>query len=365
MEIKINKWLLDEAIERVAKAVDQNPFIPVMKGILVEAQDSMLTIIASNGEISIKHVIPSSVDMQILSPGIILVELSLLRNIVKKLDGDISLKSEGNLLTVTTEFDRYSLNLYDTSEYPEIDFAVYGETLKIKWDELKSITKNVSFAASNNEANLVLCCVNISAHDGKLKFVATNKYRYAEETKEIDSDANFNVSIQAKNLKDLTAFDFKDSVLLNISEHKIAFEVDSTIIQSKVVNQPYQDVSRIVPREFATCLKIEKRELNNLLSKASVIISETNNKIKLSIVDGILMIASTRDEIANAEIITKNFSYDGDELKLALNSKYLREAIAVFEGTINIHITKDKLRLVVKSDSHPNNIQLFTPQKGF
>ena len=42
MEIKINKIILDNAIELVAKAIDQNPFIPVMKGVLIEAEDNKI-----------------------------------------------------------------------------------------------------------------------------------------------------------------------------------------------------------------------------------------------------------------------------------------------------------------------------------
>ncbi|WP_412031553.1 DNA polymerase III subunit beta [Metamycoplasma buccale] len=365
MEITINKLILDEAIERVARAVDQNPFIPAMKGVLIEVEDNKIAFTGSNGEISIKHTIETSMDAKIITPGRILIEMGIFRNIIKKLDGDLNLKSDDKNLFITTEYDKYNLNLYSPQDFPAINFTIYGETLKIKWDDLKKIVRNVSFAASNNEMYLILCCVNIAAKNKKLFFKATDRYRYAEEAMDIDSDVEFNVSILAKNLRDLLSFEFKGEVTLNISEHKIAFEIDNTIIQSKVIEQIYQDVSKIIPKEFATHLIIDKKELNNLLNKASVIITENYNKIRLHIDNEFLTISSTREEIANAEVKTKNFKYDGDELKLTINSKYLREAISVFDDQISLLITKDKLRIVVKSDSNQNNIQLFTPQKGF
>lgn len=101
------------------------------------------------------------------------------------------------------------------------------------------------------------------------------------------------------------------------------------------------------------------------MNKASVIINENYNKIKLHIVDNVLTISSAREEIANAEIKTNNFSYNGEELKLALNSRFLKDAISVYEDNLNILFTKDKLRIVIKSDSNPNVLQLITPQKGF
>ena len=98
MEIKINKIILDNAIELVAKAIDQNPFIPVMKGVLIEAEDNKITLIGSNGEISIKHTINTSVDSLIITPGVALIELNMFRNIVKKVDSDLQIITNDNFI---------------------------------------------------------------------------------------------------------------------------------------------------------------------------------------------------------------------------------------------------------------------------
>ncbi|AZZ65380.1 DNA polymerase III subunit beta [Metamycoplasma phocicerebrale] len=365
MELKINKLLLDNAIEKVAKAIDPNPFIPELKGILLNAEGNKITLIGSNGAISIKHEILASMDAEIIVPGSILVDLSLFRNIIKKLDNDIVLKAQENTLEVLTENDRFSLNLYNAYEYPPIDFSIYGDQVKVNWNTLKNIVRNVGVAASTLETNIILCCINMSAQNKKLKFVATDKYRYAEEVLDIEDDVNFNISILAKNLKDILNFEYNGDVVLNISDQKVLFEIDGTIIESKVVDQVYLDVSKIIPKNFAYTLVINKRELNNLLNKASVIISENYNKIRLHIQDQVLTISSTREEIANAEIKSQKFSYSDTELKLALNSRFLKDAIQSFEEEITLSFTADKMRIVITSESNPNLYHLITPQRGF
>ncbi|WP_330463426.1 DNA polymerase III subunit beta [Metamycoplasma gateae] len=365
LKIKINKLLLDNAIEKVAKAIDSNPFMPELKGILLVAEGNKITLIGSNSAISIKHDIITSLDAEIIVPGRILIDLSLFRNIVKKLDGDIILKSEENKLELITENDRFSLNLYDVTEYPLIDFSIYGDQVKVNWQKIKSIVRNVAVSASSLETNIILCCINISAQNNKLKFVATDKYRYAEEVIDIEEDNNFNISLLAKNLKDILNFDYNGDVVLNVSEQKISFEIEGTTVQSKVLDQVYIDVSKIIPKQFANTLIISKRELNNLLNKASVIISENYNKIRLHISDDVLTISSTREEIANAEIKTKNFSYTDSELKLALNSKFLKDAIQSLDDEIKLSLTADKMRIVITSDSNKNLFHLITPQRGF
>ncbi|ENY68553.1 DNA polymerase III beta chain [Metamycoplasma auris 15026] len=365
MKLRINKLLLDQVIERVAKAIDPNPFIPELKGILIVAEGNQITLIGSNGTISVKHSIITFLEAEIIKPGKILIDLHLFRSIIKKLDNDIILEANETKLEVKTENDHYILNLYNAFEYPVIDFSIYGDQVKIKWQKFKSMVKNVAVAASVLETNIILCCINLSAQNGQLKLIATDKYRYAEEVIEIDSDINFNISVLAKNLKDLLNFDYNGDVILNISDQKILFEMDGSIIESKVVDQVYLDVSRIIPKTFASTLLISKKELNELLNKASVIISENYNKIKLYIKDDLLTILSTREEIANAEIKSKNFSYTEPELKLALNSRFLKDAIQSFDDEIKLSLTADKMRIVITSESNPNLFHLITPQRGF
>ncbi|MCV3753640.1 DNA polymerase III subunit beta [Mycoplasma enhydrae] len=365
MELKINKLLLDSAIEKVAKAIDSNPFIPELKGIRIEAEGNKIVLIGSNGAISIRHEIPASLDAEIIVPGVILVDLFLFRNIIKKLENDILLKVKENSLEVLSENDRFTLNLYSAYDYPPIDFSVYGDKVKINWNVLKNVIRNVGVAASTLETNIILCCINISAQNNKLKFVATDKYRYAEEIVEIEDDVNFNISILVKNIKDLLNFEHSGDVVLNVSDQKILFQIDGTIIESKVVDQVYLDVSKIIPKNFEHTLEISKRELNNLLNKASVIISENYNKIRVQIQDQVLTISSTREEMANAEIKSNKFSYSDSELKLALNSRFLKEAIQSFEDEIKLSFTPDKMRIVITSESNPNLFHLITPQRGF
>ncbi|KDE44568.1 DNA polymerase III subunit beta [Metamycoplasma hyosynoviae] len=365
MEIIIDKLTLDAALENVTRAVESNPFLPIMKGVLIEAEDSQITFMGSDGEISIKYTIPTSIDAKIITPGVCLAELSLLKNVIKKIDKDIHLKVDGNLIKISSGNDKFSINLYNAADYPVIDFTIYGEKLTIDWNKLKDVAKDVWNIASPDDRNIILSCVNISAKNKILKMVATDRYRYAEKTIDIEENIDINISIIAKNLKSLLSYDLNGKVLFYISDHKIIFQIGSSIIQSKIVEQVYLDTSKIIPTQFANTLVIDKKEINNLLTKVSAITNENYNKIKLWIKDKDLTIFSTREEKAVAEVKTQNFKFSSSEVKIAMNIKYLKDAVAVFDDEITISITKDNLKMIAKSNSNPRCLQLFTAQKGF
>ncbi|TPI02294.1 DNA polymerase III subunit beta [Mycoplasma struthionis] len=365
MELKISKILLDLAIERIGRAIDPNPYIPALKGVLIYAENNQITFTGSNGKINIKHTIEASLDAEIISAGVVLVDYVFLRNIVKRLEGDVLLKSDDTKLSISTENDNFHLNLFASHEYPLIDFNIYGEKLKVNWLAFKNMAKDVMFAASTNEAKLILCCVNISSQNRKLKMIATDSFRYSEQTIDVEENSEFNISLLAKNLRDLLSFEYNGDVILNISEHKILFELDGTVIECAVFNQAYNDVSRIFPKQFAHTINISKRVLNSLLNKVLVIVSESYNKIRLNIGHEFFEISSVREEIADAAIRTSEFSLEGEEFKVALNSKYLREAIAVYDDEITLKFTADRTKILLTSDTKPNAIQLISAFKGF
>ena len=367
MEIKINKLILDNAIETVAKAVDPLPFDPIMKGILISAEDNQIVFSGSDGEISARHTIKTSLDAIIKTPGICLVELSMFRNLVKKLDDDILIKTDEKIMTLSSNLDVFTLNLFTSSDYPDIDYSVYGDTLKINWNKLKNVAKDVWFAASISDADLILNCVNLSVKNKKLTLMATDRFRFAQETVEVNSnDLPNDVSILAKNLKSLMNFNCDDEVTLYVSQNKIAFQLENTVVQSKIVDQSYLDVTNLIPKTCKYKILIDKKELNSILNKVSTITNETNNKIVLEIKNKVMTLSASRSEIASATIKTQNFSFEGIDSRWIINVKYLKDAISVLDGQITFCITGERTcKFLLTSNENPNVVQLFTPQKGY
>ncbi|MBN0919567.1 DNA polymerase III subunit beta family protein [[Mycoplasma] gypis] len=374
MHIKVSKFQLDKVIDRVSRIYEPNPYQPQYKGLYVEATDSKIIFTLSNERLSIQHTLISSgkdlenfdsESCQILVGGFALIPLPLFRNIIKSMNGPIELIKKGTLLIIKNDQDKFEMNLMDES-FGTLDFRLLGDKINLNINNLKTIYNNVAFAADvHNETNeLAFRLINIKAQNGKMTAIATNSYRLATETLDIESDAEFSFLISPKNLKELLSFDIKGDVDFVVNDSRISIVWDDSVIYSLIYKMDYKDTSKVIPKSFDSVLVIEKRVLANLLNKTKVFHADRSNRIRLTIKDGILTLATKETEVGRAEATTNEFTYNEEKLDMFIVNRYLTDAINVFDGELNILFADNNRRIVVISPNYKNNVQVLTPQKG-
>lgn len=365
MKIKSNKILLEKIFNTLEPAIDSvNPF-PSLLGMFLDVSESTATIISSNGDISIKHKVISNSNFSIEKPGIVLVPSYLFRNIIRRLNGEIIIENKNGILYIENEGSIYTINCLDSKEYPQIDFEL-SDYLKVNLSSkfIKKVIRNVSFSASNNEnSNIILSGVNFNLNEGKIISTATDSFRLSQEISEVNSKESFNFTITSKNLRDLFSNLASKEVELLIDENKINIIDENTVYQSKLISMPYLEVSKIIPKNFERKLIIDKKIFNSYLNKASVILNERYNAIDITISNEKIIISSQRKEIGATNIVLSNdfYSYSGNPVKFRLNNKFVKDAINVFDGNIEILMNSNTNPLLVKSESSLDNIQLISP----
>ncbi|MDK2819707.1 MAG: DNA polymerase III subunit beta [Mycoplasmataceae bacterium] len=368
MKIKVNGKEFTKILEEISKCINMsNMFLP-LRGFLIDVLEDRMTITGSDGNLStIKTILQKENFLLIDEPGRILVPSSLLTNIIKKCDGMLEMNNSDNILFINSGKDKYEINLMEISEYPAIDFALLGIKLTINAKELREAAKNVLFAASSTDVDVIFNGVNIDYSDNKMKLIATDSYRVAyQEIDVVDSrNVNFNVSLFAKNLKEFIPEFINGDVEMFVNEYKINLIFDNTIIQSKLIDAPYKDVSKIFPETFSKLLTIEKKELIDAINKAIVISSDSFHRLRFEIDQKEIKIISVREEIGNSVVTIENKSYSGEDFVLTVNYKYLKEALSVFEGEVKINFNNSIDRFVIVGKSNPKNKQLIAPQRSY
>ena len=368
MKIKINAKEFTKILEEISKCINMsNIFLP-LRGFFIEVLEDRLLITGSDGNLStIKTILQKENLLSVNEPGKILAPSSLLTNIIKKCDGMIEINNSDNILFISDGKDKYEVNLMEINEYPAIDFTLLGVKLTINAKELREAAKNVIFAASSTDVDVIFNGVNINYSDNKMKLIATDSYRVAyQEIDIVDSrNINFNVSLFAKNLKEFIPEFINGDVEMFVNEYKINLIFDNTIIQSKLIDAPYKDMSNIFPESFSKTLTIEKKELVDAINKAIVISSDSFHRLRFEIDQKKIKIISIKEEIGNSVVTIENKNYSGDDFVLTVNYKYLKDALSVFEGEVRIKFNNSIDRFVIVGKSNPKNKQLIAPQRSY
>ncbi|MBN3534805.1 DNA polymerase III subunit beta [Mycoplasma procyoni] len=362
MNFKIDKKNLEKDFDRIAIAIDSTNLTVNLRGIFLQLKEEGLYLIGSNGEISIKSFISAENLTEIKKTGISLINYSLLKNIIKKTNGIIEFDFSSDILTIKNNEDVYTLNLMEAEDYPQIQFDGFGDKMVVSADDLRKAIKNTIFAAATDNPEVILNSLNLAAYGGYLTISATDRYRMAVEKVELNGKPDFNVSILAKSIKDFIPSDLHGEVEIFVTEYKVETKIENTLIQCKLIGYPYKDISAAFPsgEELVYQIEIDKKEFSDLISKASIISSDSYYKLILSVDNEEFSLSGERKEMGNVKVKTRNHKFKGPEesLTIALNHKYLKDAISVFEGNVHIYVNKARTKVLILSPSCPSNKQL-------
>lgn len=96
MEFIVNHKQFTQALSEVSKAISTKTLIPILSGIKITADQSGITLIASNSNIFIEKFIPISIEDEqittILKAGSIVVPAKYFIEIIKKMPSEILIK---------------------------------------------------------------------------------------------------------------------------------------------------------------------------------------------------------------------------------------------------------------------------------
>ena len=191
MKLKIKKEILLEGLNKVSKAISTKNLIPILSGIKFELNNEGLTLTASDNDITIQNFIPVNENMNIEKEGSIIIQGKYILDIVRKLhDEYINIEVIDELkIIIYTDNSEFNLNGINKNEYPNINLEKSKKIIYIKNKDFRNIINQTSFATSNDESRPVLTGINFKIIGNILECNATDSYRLAKKTIELEQYA--------------------------------------------------------------------------------------------------------------------------------------------------------------------------------
>ena len=176
MKFRIDRDVLADAVTWVARGLPARPPVPVLAGVLIEADDEgSLTLSAFDYEVSAKTTVPADV----AEAGRVLVLGRLLADISRNLpDKPIDIVADGNKVQVTCGSSRFSLLMMPVDDYPTLPSAP-EPTGTIQGDVFTQAVAQVAVAADRGDTLPILTGVRMEIEGDKITLLATDRYRLA------------------------------------------------------------------------------------------------------------------------------------------------------------------------------------------
>ena len=340
MHIRVNRQNFLSAIRTVEKSVKENKIKLILSCIYAKVKGNKIYFTGTNLDTTIK----TSIDVnEVIREGEIAFSYSIIDEYLKEIkDEFVVLRVEnGNILFIETEDSTTEYDVYSAEDYPNTFENVNLNDSNFKFEmpsqELVNIFEKVLFSADTPD-NIAMNCIRIESILKHLHFVSTNTYRLTFLKKNINKDIlDFSVSVPADTISSIIKIiKGLDNEVIKVykEEAHLYFQYKDTMIITKLIELRFPNYAEILSNiSYDKKLYINNEKLTNLL-KRILIFSRSNSESKYSSTyefkynekDNGKMAISALNELAriNEEL---DVNFEGEDLKISLNSKYLLEFI--------------------------------------
>ena len=340
MHIRVNRQNFLSAIRIVEKSIKENKIKPILSCIYAKVKGNKIYFTGTNLDTTIK----TSIDVnEVIREGEVAFYYSIIDEYLKEIkDEFIVLRVEnGNILFIETEDSTTEYDVFSAEDYPNTFENIILNENNFKFEmpsqELVTIFENVLFSADTPD-NIAMNCIRIESILKHLHFVSTNTYRLTFLKKNIDKDIpDFSVSVPADTISSIIKIiKGLDNEVIKIykEDAHLYFQYKDTTIITKLIELRFPNYAEILSNiSYDKKLLINNEKLTNVL-KRILIFSRSNSESKYSSTyefkqneeNKNKMSISALNEIAriNEEL---DVNYEGENLKISLNSKYLLEFI--------------------------------------
>ena len=372
MLFSIDREVLLENLNIIARGIPSKTPLNSLKGIKINVLDNQIIMTSSNTNISIQATINDK-SLNVKSTGDVIVPGLFLIDIVRKVNSqkiEMALL-EDRVFIIKANRSEFKLNIFDYEDYPEIKFIDDENPIKLDSKALKNLIKETIFTCSTSEKRPILTGVNFKLDDGKLTCTATDSFRLSQKILFLQYNENKDAVIPASSLDDLVKIieNINGEINITIKNKNVLFKFNNILFQSRILEGNYPDTSRLIPTDFLLTIKFDREELLQSLDRVSLLSPKDKDRnfniISFSLrEDKIVEITSKNTEIGNALEEIVPIEVNGNRFNIAFSSRYLIEILRVYTSPeITLNFTGEVKPFIIKGDLDTNLTTLILPVK--
>ncbi|MFA6261554.1 MAG: DNA polymerase III subunit beta [Bacteroidia bacterium] len=352
MKFIVNSTTLLKHLSMIDGVVVSKPIIPILNNFLFDIKDGELRISSTDLETTMTTAIKvdAKEDISIAIPCKTTIEL------LKSLPDQplaFSINMEKGAVEIKYDSGRFKLTAQKGDEFPKNPsvedarkFSIPGKVLQ------RAITKTV-FAASNDELRMNLTGVYVQLSPEEITFVATDAnrlVRYTRNDVKPGVEDAFILPKKALNLLKSSLPNDDTEVIIEFNRSNAHFSTPDMSLVCRLIDEKYPDYKAVIPQENPNRLMMNRNELLTSVRRVSITSNKTTHQIRLKMSGSELNISAEDIDFENEAQEKLTSQYEGEDLEIGFNSKYLAELLAAIDS--------DDVRLEM---SQPNRAGVLRP----
>jgi DNA polymerase III subunit beta len=347
VKFRVAREAMGEAVAWVARALPSRPVVPVLSGLLLQADDGGLTLSCFDYEVSARVRIEADVN----EPGTALVPGRLLAEITRSLPAlDVEVASDADLVGLTCGSAEFSLVSLPVAEYPALpDPPPAAGT--VDGGVLAVAAAQVVPSASRDDTLPMLTAVCLDIDGETLTLAATDRYRMAVRDVRWDPAVpglRAAAMVPARTLADVArTMAAGSAVTIGFSAGEpgageatgagpgrdprpadgvISFEGGSRRLTARLIGGEFIRYRSRFPAEYGSCATLPAGLFTEAVRRVSLV-AERASPVRLAFGSGNVVIEAQTDGRARA-VETVPADFEGDERTISFSPQYLLDGLA-------------------------------------
>lgn len=306
----------------------------ILMNIKIQAIGGEAVITASDMDLSIRlHTTLVNVER----PGVIVVPVGRFGGVLKEvIDEKLLIEVVNDQAIITGVSSRFELPLIDPDEFPVVEQFSDTNYLEMPSRVLKEMIKRTAFAADVESTRYALSGILLEPQsDSLMTAVATDGRRLAKMDGVVRVEGQVNpqqttiVPTKTMLLIEKMLPDDDSPLQLAVDSNELRVQTTSGTIHSRLVEGRYPKWKDAIPlNRDSVKIDILAGTLLSALRQAAIVSDQETRGVDFWFSPGNLVVNSQTAQIGQARIEVP-INYDGDEIKTALDLRYLTEMLRV------------------------------------
>ena len=340
MKFRVERDALADAVAWAARSLATRPTIPVLAGLLLDINDSTLSISGFDLEAS------TQVDLEVAAAttGTALVSGRLLADIARSLPPHpVDVALDGARLTIACGSARFTLPTMPVEDYPKLP-QMPTTAGTVNSAAFATAVAQVAVAAGRDDTLPMLTGVRLEIDGEKLTFAATDKYRLAVRelawSPSSAGEASAQVVIPARTLAD-AARSLAQSDELTIALSASAGAGDGIIgfsgatggrasrATTRLLDPQFPPYRTLLPTEWSATAEVVVAPFVEAVKRVALL-ADRSTPVRLEFAEGGVNLTAGGDDEGRAEEQLE-VVYDGEPITIAFNATFLLDGLGALD----------------------------------
>jgi DNA polymerase-3 subunit beta len=373
MKVEILKENLKNGLSIVEKIVGKNLSLPILDNVLIDTEDSFLSLSSTDLETAVKLWILT----KIVKKGKVVVPAKFLSNFISLMPNEkITLEEKKQGLYIECKSFKNQIQGFNPEEFPLIPEFKNLEYLEIDNKKFCHGLAQIVDVASPSQSRPEISGVYFIFSKNILKIVATDSFRLAEKSITLDEPVKKDITFilpqkPAKEIINILA-EKEGKIKLYFSPNQTMFEFPmkevphpQVQIISRLIEGEYPNYEEIIPKKFKTHVMVKRDEFLNQIKAASLFSGKINEvKIRINPENKEVEVSAQDPDIGESKSSVPA-KIEGEIIEASFNYKFLAEGlINIRSSEVIFDLSKEDGACILKPVGDASYIYVVMPIKS-